>query len=303
MITTHQHKNLAWIDLQNPTKEEVLELATKYSLSTSIMSELLAPSFKSKAEVHGGVIYAVLHFPAFRHGHAAANQEVDFVIGKDFLITAHYDAVEPIEAFAKVFEVNSILDKSELDDRGDKLFFLMAQSLYESLTHEIDAIKDSLERIEDRIFAGEQKQMVSQLSGVARTLIDLRQGISLHADALASLEMEGSAIFGKKFSEGAIELRAEYIKIRLALRRNREYLQDLRDSNDSLLTTAQNETTKFIATLALVTSPISLISGIFAMDSRFMPIVGLPNDFWILIGIMLFCVAASWLIFNRKGWL
>jgi magnesium transporter len=55
--------------------------------------------------------------------------------------------------------------------------------------------------------------------------------------------------------------------------------------------------------LAFITLPLTLITGIFGMNTDHTPIVGVPGDFWIVIGIMAVLGSSFFIYFKRKGWL
>src|SRR5258708_34623766 len=107
MLSRHEHKDLVWVDLESPTREEIHAVMDEFHIDPFIGEELLLPSSKPRAEFHQNYVYLILHFPALRHSHKNREQEVDFVIGKQFLITTHYEAIDPIHNFTKVFEVTS----------------------------------------------------------------------------------------------------------------------------------------------------------------------------------------------------
>jgi magnesium transporter len=70
-----------------------------------------------------------------------------------------------------------------------------------------------------------------------------------------------------------------------------------------MLSTKQNEIMKIFTILAFVTLPLSLIAAVFGMNTTFIPIVGLPNDFWIIIGIMIITSLAMFAYFKYKKWI
>jgi magnesium transporter len=49
--------------------------------------------------------------------------------------------------------------------------------------------------------------------------------------------------------------------------------------------------------------PLSFVASLFAMDSKYTPIVGTPGDFWIILGMMALLAAGFFVYFKRKGWL
>jgi len=240
-----------WIDLEAPTKDDVRSIMKEFSIHPIVANELLSPTRRPKVDLYNNHIYLILHFPAFQHRHGTSTeQEVDFIIGKNFIITTHYEMIDPLHEFSKVFEVNSIIDKSHMGSHAGFLFYYIVKELYKSLEIELDNINDALEKIEEQIFEGKEKDMVEELSKVNRDLLNFKQSIRLHKEVLASLEKAGLSFFGDSFSYYLRAITGEYYKIASAMEGNRETLSELRETNDSLLTTKQNETMKILTILA-----------------------------------------------------
>ena len=301
MLTKYTHKNVTWIDLENPTKEEVQKVMNEYSIHPTVVEELLMPTTKPRIDLHDNFIYLILHFPAFRHTHNHdQNQEIDFIVGKDFIITTRYDTVDPLHKFSKIFETNSILDKSDIGTHAGFVFFFMIKKLYKSLEHELEYIDDALETIEDDIFKGHEKEMVVSLSVVSRDLLNLKQAMRSHKEVLNSFDEVSIEFFGKEFSHHTKSIISEYYRVNSIIGMHNDSLNELRQTNDSLLTTKQNEVMKTLTIMALVTFPLSLIATIFGMNTTELPIVGQPNDFWIVMGIMLILTFVMFIFFKLR---
>lgn len=303
MYTRYEHHSLTWIDLESPTKEEVSRVMQEFGLDDMVAEELLHISNKPLVENYGGYLYLVLHFPALRHTHKSLEQEVDFVIGKNWVITTRYDTIDPLHKFSKVFEVNSVLDRSDLGQHAGFLFFYMLKKLYKSIEHEIEYVRRDLTEIERHIFSGHEILMVEAISHSARDLLNMRQTIEPHRDILHSLEEEGQTFFGTEFIPYLRALSNEYYRVHNHIMRATESLHELRETNNSLLTTKQNETMKRFSILAFATFPLTLIAALFSMDTHDTPIVGMPHDFWIIISAMALGTTLMFLYFRGKKWL
>ena len=304
MISVYKHKHLTWVDVESPSSEEVRELMGKYNIDPLVAEELLLPTLKPRVDVYKNFIYLILHFPAFRHTHGDnPNQEIDFIIGKDFLITTRYDSVDPLHKFSKVFEVNSVLDRSDIGDHAGYLFFYMVRKLYKSLEHELEYISDSLGIIEEDIFEGKEKEMVIALSNVSRVLLNLRQAITPHHEILNSFCDAGKVFFGEKFGYHLSSIMGEYYRIKNSANSLIDTLNELRQTNNSLVSTKQNEVMKVLTIMAFITFPLSLMASIFGMNTLYLPIVGHPFDFWIIISIMLVAMGFFFAYFKYKEWL
>jgi Mg2+ and Co2+ transporter CorA len=140
MIQKYTYKRLTWIDLESPSSDEVAKVMSEYKLHPLVAEELLQKSLKPKVDFYNDYIFLILHIPV-RTKDAVKDQEVDFVIGKEFIITTKYDTVEPLHNFSKMFEVNSILDKSGIGEHAGFIFFHMLKKLYKNMSHELNAFE------------------------------------------------------------------------------------------------------------------------------------------------------------------
>ena len=303
MRTSYQHNGIVWVDLESPSREEVRQVVEQFDISSIVAEELLLPSTKPRADFFDAHVYVILHFPALRHSHKTLEQEVDFVVGRNFIITVRYDTVDPLHKFSKVFEVNSILNKSGIGEHAGFLFFYMMKKLYKSVEHEIEHVRKHLGTIEEHIFRGQEVRMVEAISQSARDLLNLRQTIEPHREVLRTLETEGVRLFGEDFSSYLRALSNEYYRVHNHIMRHTEALHELRETNNSLLTTKQNETMRVLTLMAFVTFPLSLIASIFSMDTIHEPIVGNQYDFWIILGIMGTSTLIMFWYFRHKKWL
>ena len=113
----------------------------------------------------------------------------------------------------------------------------------------------------------------------------------------------GKQFFGVEFIYHIKSISGEYYKLHDEIRVLRESLAELRATNNSLLTTKQNEIMKVLTIMAFVTFPLSVIASIFGMNTKTLPIVGNPYDFWIIMGIMGFATVVFFALFKYKKWM
>ncbi|MGC9602545.1 MAG: magnesium transporter CorA family protein [Minisyncoccia bacterium] len=302
MLTRYAERNLTWIDLVSPTPAEVRSIMQEFAIDPLIAEELLMPSYKPKVERHGEQLYVILHFPILRGLNERPTQEIDFIIGKNFLITARYAATDHLHSFAKVFEVHTVLGQQNAV-HGGHVFVAMVTSLYQALVNECDIIEKHLIDIEDRIFEGKERTMVLQISKTGRIIYDFRQVLLPHREMLRSLESAGTQLFGQEFLYYVHNVEGEYERVAHSVEHLRESLVELRETNNSLLSTKQNEVMKMFTVIAFLFLPLTFIEGLFQMNTHDTPILGTPGDFWVITGFMALLVVGFFVYFKRKGWL
>jgi magnesium transporter len=303
MLSRYTQRNLTWVDCVSPTPAEVKGLIAEFGVDPLIAEELLLPSYKPKVEKRGDVAYVILHFPILHNAHQKHEQEIDFIIGKNFLITTRYITLDPLHSFAKAFAADAVLSPTGSATHGGHLFVLLATNLYTALLGECDSLERKLRDIEEHIFAGEERSMVARLSHVGRLIHDFRQSILSHHEMLSSFDPVGARLFGPEFAYHVHSLMGSYERIVHRLDNLRDSLSELRETNNSLLSTKQNEIMKTLTVLAFVFLPLTFITGLFSMDTKHSPIVGSAYDFWIILAGMAIIAGGCFLYFRHKDWL
>lgn len=303
MLTRYVQRHLTWIDLVSPSPAEVRTLMHEFDIDPIFANELLTLSDKPKVERRGDILYVILHFPLLRGLGKSPDEEIDFLIGKNFLITTRYAQSDPMHTFAKAFEVNSVLSQGSHISHGGHLFASMAHKLYKALLAECDIVDRHLSDIEERIFKGDERSMVARLSQTGRVIHDFRQRLLPHEEMLHSLEPHAVRMYGQDFLYYVRSIEGEYKRVYNTLEHLREALVELRETNNSLLNTKQNEIMKTLTVISFVFLPITFVVNVFGMNTDHNPIVGNQFDFWIILGITVGLALCCFAYFRHKGWL
>ncbi len=305
MVSKYKHKGLTWIDLEGPTRDEVMHLMEEFQLPELVGEELLDKTVRGKVDLYPHFVYMVLHFPVIGRSRDGSRYEleIDFIIGKDFLITVHYEPIDPLHEFSRVFEIKSILDKRPMGDHAGFLLFYIMRELYKYSESELYELEDDLKDIEKNIFENNEEKMVRAISNTNRKLLDFKQAVRFHEHVLLSFESAGANLYGDKFKHHLESITGEYRRVASIMESQKEILDDLKNTNDALLTAKTNQTMKNLTIMSFVVFPLSLIASIFGMNAEWMPIVGLNNDFWIIVMIMLTATFMMLVYFRTKKWL
>ena len=96
---------------------------------------------------------------------------------------------------------------------------------------------------------------------------------------------------------------SENFRVYNMIRNHLDMLAELRETNNSLVYTKQNEAMKVLTIMAFITFPLSLLAGIFGMNTTATPLIGSRHDFWIIISIMITATVAFFGFFKYKKWL
>ncbi|MEN9921031.1 MAG: hypothetical protein RLZZ517_9 [Candidatus Parcubacteria bacterium] len=306
MISTYTHEKLTWVDVENPTKDEIRQLMDEYGIHPEIAEDLIDPTIRTRADAYKDMLYFVFHFP--RHTYQKnktfdkRSEEIDFVIGKNFVITTHYAPIDTLITFSRAFETSSLLHNHETKTSAH-IFVEILYTMYRSIQDRVDDIQTTLSAYEENIFSGKEREMVYELSMISRVLIYFRDSLLTQKRGLEVLSKVGPKMFDHHFELLEDKILHEYSKTERLVSLTKEYANELRKTNDSLLSTKQNEIMKTLTVVNFIILPLSVITGLFGMNVESTPLSGNSYDFWIVVLLMAIITFISTLIFKRKNWL
>ncbi len=305
MRYTYQHQHGVWIDLHQPTSEEIEELRAQYDIPLEVASELNSDSSFSRVELHGRAIFCVFHFPAYQHSHTEgkSQQQLNFFLAPEVIITSHTDTIDAVHKFSKMMETESILEKGQSFDSTDSVFTALLKKMYKSVHHEANYISSWLDTVEDNIFRHREREMVFSLSRISRRLLGIQKMIRNHQELLESVRLAGQESFDRNFAYRMDQVIDQYRKVKHEVETHQALADELRKTNNSLLSTKQNETMRQLTALAFVVFPLTFIAAIFGMRVSHAPVVGMPYDFWVIIGLMLALALLTFAVLRYKRWL
>ncbi|HVW71921.1 MAG TPA: CorA family divalent cation transporter [Candidatus Paceibacterota bacterium] len=305
MVLRHVRGGITWIDIESPDQTELETILHEFEIDPRIEDEIISPTPYPLFIPFTDYVYMVLHFPTALPEGGTKNQEMDFIVGKDFIITARYEVIDPIHNLHKVFEAEELLGLPNDSVKPATLLERIFRRLYGALGQEVENAARQLEHIERDIFSGRERATVRSISQVGRLLLRFDTTLTRHAEPLSAFidELSETRFFGKSFSEHGAHIKAEREHAVNLIASYRAVATELRDTNDSLLSTSQNEVMKTLTVVTFIVFPLSLVAALFQMNVPGAPLMENPHAFWIVIGIMV-CLSAllAWFTIQRK-WL
>ena len=295
------HSKINWIDVVNPTEEELSDLQKKFHLHPLIVSELKNPSTRTKIEVYDGLMFIVYYLSNYNEKTQISEAiEIDFLLTKDALVSVRYQNFKLIDClFEKIQnDPSTLLNKTP----AHLLHYILEEGLTFSL-RQLAHINEKIKKIEDAIFKSDPKSLIEQIAIVKRDILDQRLIARPQHSILESLKERGIQFFGKDSEIYFNDLLGDYEKLWMNLDNLKETIESLENTNNTFFESRTNEIMKILTILAFITFPLTLISGIFSMNTAYMPFVNSPYGFWYVVGLMVLLALLFLAVFKIKKWL
>jgi len=297
-----------WVDLENPTQaewKEVLEMI--FHFHPLSIEDCVTPSPSPKVEEYtpkeGDMftpyLFMVIHAVDFdRKDSRFATSELDFFLGKNFLVTYHD---MPLRSVASVEEraVNGALGIARAPDR-------VAHSLLDTLVDNYKPAMDSLgleiAELEQLALQSPGKETLNKILMVKKEVVHLRQIIGPQREVLG------------RFAAGEFKLVRPHLvpyfrDVYDSLFQIGELAQSYTDSLTGILQVYLNmssnqtgEVVKLLTLITVITTPLMMIGTWYGMNFKDMPELDYKHGYPIAGACMILSTAATYWYFKRRKW-
>ncbi|OGF20431.1 hypothetical protein A2Y83_04750 [Candidatus Falkowbacteria bacterium RBG_13_39_14] len=310
-IQTIKHKDFQWTDIHcgNGVKSKgIKHLQENFNFHPLDLDDCVSVTHRSKCDRYPFYSFLILLFPSYDKKTREINAaELDFFISKDYLVTVHRN--NDLKEFHDFF---NFLNKSPEESRkflnlpSERLLYEILNKLHISCFPMLDHISEELDHIEKQIFAGNEKEMVHEISIVRRNITDFRKIMQPHKNVLKKLisSLKESPVFEIQKNDVYFDNLVDYTKETWdALENYKERIEALQETNESLISFKLNDIMKILTIISVITFPITLIAAIFGMNTPGIPFTKSAHGFWIVAGMMLLIASLMLWHFKKRDWM
>jgi magnesium transporter len=304
-VQTLTYDAISWTDITKPTKQDIEYLRELYPFFHPLdLEDCLSKTERPKIDEYENYLFIVMHFPFFNKAtRRLERSEVDVFVGRGFLVTVGDGALKPlVEDFDNCQKDAGI--KGQFMGRGSYyLLYMLIDDLVDYCFPILDKENHNIEGIEERIFDGDAGQIVREISIVRRNLINFRRTIKPQMKIMASLERKDWEFLRGDLDVYWGDVSDHTVQIWERLEDLWDVIEGLSETIESLTSHRINEVMKILTIFSVIMLPLSVISGIYGMNLRQLPLASHPLSFAVIIGIMAGIVIGMLVYFRREGWL
>jgi magnesium transporter len=298
-----QFKNLVWLDFTDPSADDVTYLQEHFDIHPLAIEEFVTPTFRPNATEYANCIFLTIHIPLFdEKSRTTYPGELDMVINKNHLITGHTKNILQLENFFADLASSEGKRRLYMNKTPAHLAYSILEMLLDSFFPSLDHIHERLNDIEEQVFSGKEKEMVFEISVVKRDILNFRRTLKPQRHIIESLVQMKSPLIDPELIPYFQDLIGTNIRLWNALESNKETIESLEETNNSLLSNKLDITMKLLTIFNAIFLPITVYSNVMSMSTT-IPLHNYPGGFWIHTIIMVMISLFTILLFMIKKWL
>jgi Mg2+ and Co2+ transporter CorA len=157
--------------------------------------------------------------------------------------------------------------------------------------------------VETGIFDGRERTMVEEILLLRRNITEFRRTMQAHRSLLKRFFSHLGHAGAPHATTGRVsDLIQRTYDIWEQLEGQKETIEALQETNESLLSFRLNETMKTFTTMSVIIFAMTLVASLFAIHASGTPFLANPGAFWIIVAILAVVGAGMFSFFKRRRW-
>jgi magnesium transporter len=291
---------ILWVDLDNPTEEETKAvLESVFQFHPLAIEDCLTPSSLPKIEDYETYLFIVTHAVDFTRTEKFASTELDFFLGKEYLVTFHRTPLKSVQA-----TIDRVVKSTGVVARGpDRLAHTLLDFLVDNYQPVIAELGAELEEMEETILAKTSgSEFVSELLQVRTDFSRLRGIVRPQRDLIDRIARGDTKLIRPVMLPYFRDLRDNLARLEETAASYHERLLMAFDIYLNKAAFDTNEGIKFLTALTAVTIPAVVIGTWYGMNFEHMRELNSPHGYQYALGLTFVSTLVMVLYLKKKKW-
>ena len=289
---------MSWVDIEKPTQKDLAWLKNNFNIHTVVLDELIPSSQREKVEYFDNYLFLAMYVPVFHWKKKTTRPiELDILITENHLITVHNEPIEPLKDFFKKIGERPDLKSKYFSSTTGHLFYWISEELLNFAERQLVHIGKNINRVEDDMFKGRERDLIREISTIKRDILDFRVAIRPLNRIFNSLANRGINFWPEKSDDLKIyfnDLIGNYERVRGEIDNYADTINALEDTHTNILSHKTSTIIRTFTILSFITFPAMLTAAILQAN---------PAGLWVIATVILFTTTFMWIYFKTKKWL
>lgn len=301
-VPFHQTASVNWINLDGLSQIEVLEkFGKEFKLHPLVLEDILHTEQRPKLEDHGDYIYIVLRMLSYNAQRRAIDSEqMSLVLGHNFVLSFQE---EPGDVFDAV-RMRIRNAKGQIRKFGaDYLLYALLDAVVDQYFVILEELGDDIEALEEEVLAHPRADVLQTLHRLKREMIYLRKAVWPLREIINVLARDDSSLVQKHTLIYLRDLYDHAIRVMDTVETFRDLISGMADIYLSSLSNRTNVVMKLLTVITTIFMPLTLLTGIFGMNFKYIPGLTESWGFFAVMAAMVIISVTMLTLFRRKKWI
>jgi magnesium transporter len=301
-LTAYRERGgVLWLDVNGIHDPDIIgRIGAVFGLHPLLLEDVLNASQRPKLEEHGEHLFLVLRMLLPGPDDTVEMEQVSVVLGAGYVLTFQErsrDTFDPVRR--RLADPASRLRQQA----ADFVAYALVDTIVDQYFAVLERIGDRIEDLEDAVIESPDRDTLTAVYDVKRTLAELRRVIWPLRDALGALARGDSPRVAATTLPYLRDVVDHAIRSLDTIETYRDTTATLIDMYMSSSSHRLNEVMRVLTVIATIFIPLTFIVGIYGMNFSRMPELEWRWGYPVVWGVMVAIVLGMLAFFRRRDWL
>jgi len=301
-------KAVIWVDIQRPGEADYKFLENTFNFHHLSIEDCRKSVELPKVDIFENYLFLVLYsVPPKSKKPEFSKREIDFFLGKNFLVTVHNFRAPCIEHQVDKLENT----KSRIAITADFLMYEIIDYFVDMHFPLLDKWEDYIEELEEDVIKHKHhRNVLKQIMSIKKELLNYRKSIAPQIEVINKFTKKDFPFIRQKTSIYFKDVYDHLMRIYSELETQRDLLKNVFDAHTTIISKQMTETSnkmnevmQKLTIIATIFMPLTFITGVYGMNFKYMPELYWRYGYFVILGLMLGVGIMMYLFFKRRKWM
>ena len=292
---------LLWVDMEALEDSDIEILMDVFGLHPLTVEDCIMVNARPKADNFPNYLFLVTQGVRINpeNNNRIEIFEVDFCLGKNYLITVHTEPVSSI-----TLNIERVDKGSPIITRGsDFLMCAILESLADSYYPVVDHFDKRVDDMEAELFKDPTTKTFNQIYRLKNDTMLLRRTIGPQADVFSIVTRGDFPLIKPANYVYYRNVFDHLVRINDIVGTSRDIVTGALEAYVSIVSNRLNEVMKVLTLMATIMMPFVVVPSIYGMNLKFLPFAQHEHGLWFILGFTTLLTIFMVLYLRKKKWL
>jgi magnesium transporter len=305
-----ESSELLWVDIEAPDDADIEWLRRTFGFHELALEDVARRHQRAKIDEYPNYYFVVFYAARTQLApRAVTAAELQFFIGKNYLVTIHSDPSPEITDLvhrAREGQISAVVGDESTAPATADLVYRLLDAIVDGYFPAVDLIAEWIEDIEEAMFAsagGSSESTLATIFKLRKDLLYVRKLVAPSRDTINVLLRRDTPIFGTEYVPFFQDIYDHAVRVIDSLDTYRDLLTSALDVHLASVSNDVSETVKRMTAITAVLMVNSLIAGIYGMNFDVIPELHWGLGYVWALGLMAVSTLVLWVVLRRIHWL
>jgi magnesium transporter len=276
-----------WVDVDSRNRHQLAILEKVFGFHPLAIEDTLNPESRVKLEEYDGYLFMIVRGVCFEDDtpdpYDLETFNLYFFLGPNYLVTVHGERARSIMIVADVLERSPDV----LGRGAQRLLHLIMDTAVDEYFPLLERIDGMVEQFEDSVFVSFQRDTLHDILQVKRLILSLRRHLFPQREVFNLLTNRPNTLLSHETQIYFRDVYDHVLRINDGLETQRDLLGGTMEAYLTQVSNRLGMVTKGLSVIATLSVPFVVVSGMWGMNFRHIPLADNPLGFWLMLALQL----------------